>query len=1108
MTEDQLEQETLGWLTEAGYSTLYGPDIACDGDSPERSDYQQVVLVERLRSAVTRLNPSIPKVAQEDAMQQVLELGTPVLLSANRRFHQLLVGGVPVQYQQGNETRGDFVRLVDWNSPSLPTPLPEGEGSKSFSLGEKGWDEGAGNEFLAINQFSIKGAHHTRRPDVILFVNGLPLVLLELKNPADEAADIWKAYDQIQTYKEQIPDVFQYNEVLVISDGSEARLGSLSSDAERFMQWRTIDGVMLDPLGQFNELETLIRGVLAPAYLLDYLRYFVLFEDDGALIKKIAGYHQFHAVRAAINQVVAASRPGGSHKGGVVWHTQGSGKSITMTCFAARVMRETAMENPTIVVITDRNDLDGQLFGVFSLAQDLLREQPVQANTRQDLRAKLSNRPSGGIVFATIQKFMPGEDEDTFPILSGRNNIVVIADEAHRTQYGFEAKLKVCSPHPNPSGGTTSQSTKPASGQVTGYPGGRGAFSSPLPPGEGLGVREAFSVQEAPVEYLSRYQVGYAQHLRDALPNATFVAFTGTPVSSEDRDTRAVFGDYIHVYDMQQAKEDGATVAIYFESRLAKLSLKAEELTQIDDEVDELAEDEEESQQAKLKSRWAALEKVVGAEPRVASVAADLVAHYEERSKAQTGKAMVVAMSREICVHLYNEIIKLRPDWHDADPEQGAIKIVMTGSASDKALLRPHIYSGQVKKRLEKRFKDPADPLQIVIVRDMWLTGFDAPCVHTLYVDKPMKGHNLMQAIARVNRVFKDKQGGLVVDYIGIANELRSALKEYTNSNGRGKPTVDAHEAYAVLEEKLDILRGLLFGYDYSDFLTASHKRLAGAANHVLGEKDGKKRFSDTALAMSKAFTLCCTLDEAKAVREEVAFFQAVKVILTKREISLQKKTNEERELAIRQIIGSAVVSEEVVDIFNAVGLDKPNIGILDDAFLADVRNLPEKNLAVELLERLLQGEIKTRFAGNIVQDKKFSGLLADVIKRYQNRAIETAQVIEELIAMAKKFRVAAERGEELGLTEDEIRFYDALADNESAVRELSDEILKKIAHELTESLRQNLSVDWSARESVRAKLRLMVKRILRKYKYPPDQQEAAIELVLQQAQALGEAWA
>ena len=1028
MTEDQLEQEALGWLAEVGYDTLCGPDIAPDGDAPERADYAQVLLTFRLREAIHRLNPDIPTAAKEDALKQVIDLGIPVQLTANKRFHQLLVTGVPVQYQKDGETRGDFVRLIDWAHPTK-------------------------NKWLAINQYSIRGPHHTRRPDIILFINGLPLVLIELKNPADENADIWKAYDQIQTYKEQIPDVFHYNELLVISDGSEARLGSLSANSERFMQWRTIDGVTLDPLGQFDELETLVRGLLAPAILLDYLRFFILFEDDGTLVKKIAGYHQFHAVRAAINQVVAASRPDGTHKGGVVWHTQGSGKSITMTCFAARVMQEAAMENPTIVVITDRNDLDGQLFGVFSLAQDLLREEPVQASTRQDLRAKLGNRPSGGIVFATIQKFMPGEDEDTYPVLSERHNIVVIADEAHRTQYGFEAKLK-------------------------GKPG------------------------------AEKYQVGYAQHLRDALPNATFVAFTGTPVASEDRDTRAVFGEYISVYDMQQAQEDGATVAIYFESRLAKLSLKNEELPHIDDEVDELAEDEEDTQQAKLKSKWTALEKVVGAEPRITSVAADLVAHFEERNKAQTGKAMVVAMSREICVHLYNEIVRLRPDWHDTDPELGAIKVVMTGSASDKALLRPHIYSSQVKKRLEKRFKDPDDALRIVIVRDMWLTGFDAPCVHTLYIDKPMKGHNLMQAIARVNRVFKDKQGGLVVDYIGIANELRSALKEYTASNGRGRPTVDAAEAYAVLEEKLDILRGILYGFDYSDFLTTGHKRLAGAANHVLGQKDGKKRFADTALAMSKAFTLCCTLDEAKAVREEVAFFQAVKVILTKRELSQQKRTNEERELAIRQIISSAVVSEEVVDVFDAVGLDKPNIGILDDAFLAEVRNLPERNLAVELLERLLEGEIKTRFAGNVVQDKKFSEMLANVIKRYQNRAIETAQVIEELIEMAKKFRAAANRGEALGLTDDEVRFYDALADNESAVRELSDETLKKIAHELTENLRQNLTVDWSARESVRAKLRLMVKRILRKYKYPPDQQEAAVELVLRQAEAFGEAWA
>lgn len=1027
MNEDKLENEMLGWLSEIGYKHIYGPNIACDGLAPERSNYQEVLLIEHLRKAITRLNPSIPLSAQEDALQQVRDLNTPVLLSANRRLHNYLVNGVPVEYQKDGETRGDLVRLIDFVTPSE-------------------------NEWLAINQFSIKGEKHTRRPDIILFINGLPLVLVELKNPADENADVWKAFNQIQTYKEQIPDVFQYNEMLIISDGSEAYMGSLSANAERFMSWRTIDGITLDPLGQFHDLETLTRGILNPAYILDYLRFFILFEEDTELVKKIAGYHQFHAVRAAIQQVVLASRPDGNKKGGVVWHTQGSGKSITMTCFAARVMRESAMENPTIVVITDRNDLDGQLFGVFSLAQDLLREEPVQVATRQDLRAKLNNRPSGGIVFATIQKFMPGEDEDIFPVLSDRRNIVVIADEAHRTQYGFTAELK----------GKTGK---------------------------------------------EKYIAGYAQHLRDALPNATFVAFTGTPVSSEDRDTRAVFGDYIHIYDIQQAKDDGATVAIYYESRLAKLSLDEKEILTLDEDVDELAEDEEDSEQAKLKSRWAALEKIVGAEPRIKQIAADLVEHFEERSKAQYGKAMIVGMSRDICVHLYDAIIALRPEWHSADPTKGVVKVVMTGSASDKPLLRPHIYSKQIRKDLEKRFKKPEDDLRLVIVRDMWLTGFDVPCAHTLYVDKPMKGHNLMQAIARVNRVFKDKQGGLVVDYIGIANDLKKALKDYTASHGRGRPTVDAHEAYAVLEEKLDVLRGMLHGFDYSDFLTYGHSLLAKAANHVLGIQDGKKRFADTALAMSKAFTLCCTLDEAKAVREEVAFMQAIKVILTKRDISAKKRTNEERELAIRQIISSAVVSEEVVDIFDAVGLDKPNIGILDEEFLAEVRSLPEKNLAVELLERLLEGEIKTRFSTNVVQEKKFSELLINTIKRYQNRSIETAQVMEELCEMAKKFKEAVQRGETVGLNEDELAFYDALANNESSVKELGNETLKKIAHELTENLRKNVSVDWSVRDSVRAKLRLMVKRILRKYKYPPDKQEEAVELVLKQAELLSAEW-
>jgi len=1026
MTEEQLEQEALEWLRETGYQHRFGPDIAPDSEAPERQSYRDVVLASRLREAIARLNPQVHAAAREEALQQVLRLDHPVQLSANREFHRLLVNGVPVEYQQGGETRGDLVRLIDFAHPD-------------------------GNDWLAVNQFTVQGARHNRRPDIVLFINGLPLAVIELKNPADENADIRKAFDQLQTYKEQIPDLFRYNEILVISDGSEARMGSLSSSIERFMAWRSIDGETLDPLGRFNELETMIRGIFDTSRLLDYLRFFILFEDEGELIKKIAGYHQYFAVSTAIERVITASKTKGNHKGGVVWHTQGSGKSITMVCFAARVMRETAMQNPTIVVITDRNDLDGQLFGVFSLSQDLLREQPVQVESRHDLRLKLANRPSGGIIFTTIQKFMPTEEEERFPTLSDRRNIVVIADEAHRTQYGFEAKFK---------------------GDARGY------------------------------------QVGYAQHLRDALPNATFVAFTGTPVSSEDRDTRAVFGDYIHIYDIQQSKEDGATVPIYFESRLAKLSLNEELLPEIDDEVEELTEDEEENERNRQKSRWAALEKVVGSEPRIRQVADDLVTHFEERCNAMAGKGMIVAMSREICVHLYNAIVALRPGWHSDDPEKGAIKVIMTGSASDKALLRPHIYSAQTRKRLEKRFKDPEDPLRLVIVRDMWLTGFDAPSVHTMYVDKPMKGHNLMQAIARVNRVFRDKQGGLVVDYIGIANDLKKAIRDYTSSKGRGKPTIDSQEALALMLEQLDILRGMMHGFDYSSFLTGGHRIMAQAANHILGLDDGKKRFSDTALAMSRAFSLSCTLDEAKAVREEVAFFQAVKVILTKRESTEKRRTEEEKELAIRQIIGNALVSEDVVDIFDAVGLDKPNIGILDDSFIEEVRNLPERNLAVELLERLLAGEVRSRFSSNVVQQKKFSDLLDNVVKRYQNRAIETAQVIEELVAMARKFQEAVRRGENLGLNPDELAFYDALANNEEAVLQMGDDILKIIAHELAENLRKSITVDWSKRESVRARLRLLVKRILRKYRYPPTKQDEAVQLILQQAETLGETWA
>lgn len=844
------------------------------------------------------------------------------------------------------------------------------------------------------------------------------------------------------------------------------------------MAWRTIDGKETDPLGTMRELETLVLGLFQRELLLEYLRHFVLFEDDGGLVKKVAGYHQFHAVRAVVQSVLKASAPGGTRKGGVVWHTQGAGKSIEMTCLAGALMAHPEMGNPTLVVVTDRNDLDNQLFGVFAAASEMLRETPVQADTRPELRQLLANRPSGGVIFTTIQKFTPGEDEDRFPVLSHRRNVIVICDEAHRSQYGFEARFVVVN----------------------------GKSAGQTPKGAQAPKRDGSS--ETP-QSTSTVRYGYAQHLRDALPGATFVAFTGTPVSLDDRDTRAVFGDYVHIYDIEQAVRDGATVPIYYESRLAKLELKEADVSALDEEVEQLTEDEEgdAAKVAKLR-RWAALEQLVGAPPRIQKVAADIVSHFESRLAALDGKAMAVAMSRDICVHLYNAIVALRPEWHSDNPAEGAIKVVMTGSASDKALLKPHIYPKEVRKRLERRFKDPADPFKLVIVRDMWLTGFDAPALHTIYVDKPMRGHNLMQAIARVNRVFKDKPGGLVVDYIGIANELKAALADYTQAQGRGRPTIDAREALAVLEEQMDVLHGMLHDVDFADFRTRAWQLLPTVADHVLSLEDGKKRFANAVLAASKAFALCCTLDEARAYRDELAFLQAVKAALTKHGGTQKKLTDEQKEHALRQIISHAVVSDEVIDIFSAAGLKRPDIGVLSDEFLEDVRHMKERNLAVELLERLLKGEIKSRFRANVVQSARFSELLQRSLTRYRNRAIETAQVIEELIDMAKKFHAAAQRGEKLGLNHDELAFYDALAMNESAVRELGDHTLKTIAIELTHKLRKSVTVDWAKRDTVRAKLRVMVKTLLRRYKYPPDRQEDATETVLRQAETLSESWA
>jgi len=1034
----------LSWFQDAGWDYLHGPDIAPDGDTPERSDYRQVVLPNHLRAALHRLNPAVPEATLDEVARQLAKPDHPSLILSNRTFHEALIAGVPVEVEIGGEKRGDRVQVIDFERPER-------------------------NRFVVVNQFTVQGTKQPRRPDLVCFINGLPVAVIELKNPANAQADIWAAFNQLQTYKEEIADLFVANEALVVSDGLNARIGSLTANRERFLPWRTIRNENDRPLLEF-ELEKVVRGFFDPALLLDYLRYFVLFEiSDGEVVKKIAGYHQFHAVRAAVKAVVtAATQPPahtaqsqwatyaervtpGSRMGGIVWHTQGSGKSISMVCFAAKLMQQKEMENPTLVVVTDRNDLDGQLFQTFVGARSLLRETPQQATDRDELRALLAGRPSGGIIFTTVQKFVPEPDEDCFPLLSERTNIVVIADEAHRSQYGFRAVLD----------------------KKTG-----------------------------------RYKYGFAKHLRDGLKNATFVGFTGTPVEGADKDTRAVFGDYVSIYDIQDAVDDGATVPIFYESRLAKLDLNPAEMEQLNAEVEEVFEDEEDAAlREAAKTRWAALEKLVGAQPRIEQVAADIVAHFEARNAMVEGKGMVVAMSREICVRLYDAIVALRPDWHSADPALGAIKVVMTGSAADSPLLQPHIYNATTKRLLEKRFKDAADPLQLVIVRDMWLTGFDVPCLHTMYVDKPMRDHNLMQAIARVNRVFRDKEGGLVVDYIGIAAELRSALKTYTESKGKGQPALDAAEALAKLKELMDVARGLLHGFDFSAYRTQAATLLLPAANFVLGLEDGKKRWADTVLAITKAFSLCGTLDEAIALREEIAFFQAIKAVIAKASESDRKLSEDRKNAVLKQILDNAVVAQGVEDIFKLAGLERPDIGILSDAFLEEVRQLPQRNFAVELLQKLLNDQVKSRSRTNVVLERKFSERLEAALNRYRNRAIESAQVIEELIVMAREFREAAKRGDALGLSESELAFYDALADNESAVRELGDQVLKQIAVEITEKLRNSTTVDWQKRESVRARLRNLVRITLRRYKYPPDQQEEAIRLVLDQAERLSGEW-
>lgn len=1052
ITEDQLEQLCLEWFQTIGYDTICGYDIAPGEPIAERSDYRHVLLHDRLLSRLKVINSHIPTATLEQVALQVAKPETPILIKNNKAFHQLLLEGVKVEFKdKAGETKTDYVQLLDFNTV-------------------------ANNQFLVVNQFTITGSKGNRRPDVIVFINGLPLAVLELKNPADNNADIWSAYQQLQTYKEEIPDLFMFNEALVVSDGLNARVGSLTANKERFMAWRTVNDEDDKPHFEYF-LETLVKGFFKPELFLDYIRHFVLFEQDGdTTIKKIAGYHQFHAVRAAVKAtVIATEQPqqgvvaepranyaskveAGSGKAGVVWHTQGSGKSISMVCYAGKLLAQPAMNNPTIVVVTDRNDLDGQLFDTFKMAAETLKQTPVQASDRDGLREILASRQSGGIIFTTVQKFALLGDEDSHPVLSTRHNIVVVSDEAHRSQYGDKAKF-------NPKTG--------------------------------------------------KYTFGYSKHMRDALPEASFIGFTGTPIDSADKDTRAVFGDYVSIYDIQDAVDDGATVPIYYESRLAKLDIRQGEIESLNDEVDEVIEDEEDvATRESTKSKWAALEKLVGSKPRMQQVGKDLVSHFENRIATMPGKAMVVCMSRDICVDMYDAIVAIKPEWHDADPTKGAIKIVMTGSASDKAKLQPHIYNKETKKLFEKRFKDVDDPLQLVIVRDMWLTGFDAPNCHTMYIDKPMKGHNLMQAIARVNRVFKDKPGGLVVDYIGIANELKQALKTYTGSNGRGKPTHDTHEAFAVLMEKLEVLWGMMHGFDYSDYEDNALLLLPKAMNHILrlenpasGKLDGKKRFLDVMAAIGKAYTLCGTLDEVAPYKKEIAFWGAVKNGITKFTTIDKRRTDEEKNSALKQIIDNAIVADGVDDIFNIVGLDKPNIGLLSPEFMEDVAKLEEKNLAVDLLERLLRDEVKACMKTDVVSEKKYSDRIMETLRKYHNRAIETAQVIEELIKMAKDMAEDAEMAEQSGLNADEIAFYRALIQNESAVKELGDSNLRELAIFITTQLRKSTTVDWQVRDSVRAKLRNFVRRALRKWKYPPDKADDAIELCLKQAEALSESW-
>ena len=1063
ITESEVEDAALQWFAGLGYAVLHGPDIGPEGPASERGSYDEVLLAGRLRNALVRLNPHLPAETLEDILRKVRQAETPSLIEENRRLQRYLIEGVPLEIaREDGSVGGDTARLIDFTYADA-------------------------NDWLVVNQFTVIEGQNNRRPDVVLFVNGLALAVIELKNPGDENATLEGAFNQIQTYKDEISSLFRTNAALMTSDGIQARLGSLTADLERFMPWRTIDGAAIAPKGS-PELQTVIEGVFEKHRFLTLLRDFTVFGDTGSgLVKIVAGYHQFHAVRRAVASTLralpgsgqevredpahyglpsVASQERGDRRIGVIWHTQGSGKSLLMAFYAGQVIAHPEMENPTVVVVTDRNDLDDQLFGTFTMCRDLLRQTPRQADSREDLRKALT-RSSGGVVFTTIQKFAPEPDETDYPVLTDRRNVVVIADEAHRSQYGFRAKMA----------------------RKTGE-----------------------------ISY------GFAKYLRDALPNASFIGFTGTPIEKEDVNTPAVFGEYIDVYDINRGVEDGATVPIYYESRIARIEIDEAEKPNLDSDIAELTEEAAESEQERLKRKWSNVEAVVGAKRRLALVAGDLVEHFDNRSSGLDGKAMIVCMSRRICIALYQEIIRLRQDWHSDDDASGLIKIVITGAASDPPEWQRHIGGKARRDMLAKRIKDPDDPLRIVIVRDMWLTGFDAPSLHTMYVDKPMRGHGLMQAIARVNRVFRDKPAGLVVDYIGIAQNLKSALGQYSRDDQK-HAGIDEREAVAVMREKHEVVSAMFYGYDFRAGLSGSPGErlvaLAGAMEWILDlqrrgasreeSKEGKKRahrrFNDAVLALSRAFALAAASDEARKIREEVGFFQTVRAALAKSSPG-RVKIRAERDLAVQQIVSRALVSTEIIDILKATGLQSPDISILSDEFLAEVQGMEKKNLALEALRKLINGEIRSRSRVNVVETRAFSVRLEDAISRYHTNALTTAEVLQELIKLAKDIQAAHQRGEEEGLSQEEISFYDALAQNESAVEVMGNTQLRVIAHELLDKLKNNITVDWQHRQSARARMRVLIKRILRKYGYPPDLQDAAVQTVLQQAEVLSAKWA